>query len=167
MLLLPAKSTISPTYMSFNNLFAASTFSLCESPHGIILEYLINTSQVNVLLVFRQPCFVKSPIGRLGGKEGRGIASVKTFESCKTWKFGNVHALFKITPKVHREPRKNIGFLSSIKHLVKFDSRTFLFDISIKPARPHILISTFFWEASWKKCLNSRISKKFVPNFSS
>ena len=67
MLLLPAKSTISPTYMSFNNLFAASTFSLCESPHGIILEYLINTSQVNVLLVFRQPCFVKSPIGRLGG----------------------------------------------------------------------------------------------------
>ena len=163
MLLLPAKSTISPTYMSFNNLFAASTFSLCESPHGIILEYLINTSQVNVLLVFRQPCFVKSPIGRLGGKGGRGIASVKTFESCKTWKFGNVHALFKITPKV----RKNIGFLSSVKHLVKFDSRTFLFDINIKPARPHILISTFFWEASWKKYLNSRISKKFVPNFSS
>ena len=70
MLLLPAKSTISPTYMSFNNLFAASTFSLCESPHGIILEYLINTSQVNVLLVFSQPCFVKSPIGRLRGGGG-------------------------------------------------------------------------------------------------
>lgn len=68
MLLLPAKSTISPTYMSFNNLFAASTFSLCESPHGIILEYLINTSQVNVLLVFREPCFVKSPIERLEGE---------------------------------------------------------------------------------------------------
>ena len=64
MLLLQAKSTFCLTHMHFNNLFAVFAFFVCESPHGIVLEYLINISPVNLLLVFTAH-FYKITLGRL------------------------------------------------------------------------------------------------------